>query len=274
MCDERERVIAIVGVLGAPRKKQGSPLSKFPSFVWGSDSDPWFFLSQGRGFWIDNFEMRVPLPFLVSPTTTGLSLTGVSPRPTPPDRKTTVWSLSNGEHSGACAVGETALFGNGYSEAQNPVEDRKNGYGGGIWCGHDASEIRGETQLLLPTLPDTHNSVASVPTRSLLPLSLTVSISCYSYSYSYLYPYSIINNTFYFTRLPPSIFAPLSQPNHTKIALPLAHPSHNQKVRFPNWNSPSTQQLITSACPCKNQILHFLHVPLMTFLERNWVTFA
>jgi len=37
---ERERMIAMVGVLGAPRKKQGSPLSKFPSFVWGSDSDP------------------------------------------------------------------------------------------------------------------------------------------------------------------------------------------------------------------------------------------
>jgi len=35
VCDEREKMIAIVGVLGAPRKKLGSSLSKFPSFVWG-----------------------------------------------------------------------------------------------------------------------------------------------------------------------------------------------------------------------------------------------
>lgn len=72
------------------------------------------------------------------------------------------------------------VFGNGYSVAENPVEDRKNGgYGGGIWCGHDASEIRGETQLLLPTLPDTHYSVASVPTNSSLLLSQSHAILCY-----------------------------------------------------------------------------------------------
>ena len=91
----------------------------------------------------------------------------------------TVWSLSSGEQSGACADG-VGVFGNGYIEAENPVEDRKNGgYGGGIWCGHDASEIRGETQLLLPTLPDTHYSVASVPTNSSLLLSQSHAILCY-----------------------------------------------------------------------------------------------
>ena len=73
------------------------------------------------------------------------------------------------------------VFGNGYSVAENPVEDRKNGgYGGGIWCGHDASEIRGETQLLLPTLPDTIIlSLLFAPTPPSLSLSQSHAILCY-----------------------------------------------------------------------------------------------
>lgn len=203
-------MIAIVDVLGAPRKKQGSPLSKFPSFVsWVTATHDSFSLKEG----IYHFGRRMPIPLLLSPTTTGLSLTAVSPPSTPPDRNATVWSLSNGQHSGACAVGETTLFGNGYSVAENPVEDRKNGYGGGIWCGHDASEIRGETQLLLPTLPDTHNSVASVPTHSLLPPP--------SLSQSHAIPFPILLSStiqlILFHRLFSSIFALPSQPKSISL---------------------------------------------------------
>jgi len=82
-----------------------------------------------------------------------------------------------------CPKKETVLFGNENSEREirweidvssNKREREEEGRRArhrlvlvvrrkGIWCGHDASEIRGKTQLLYPTLPDIYDSVGSVP---------------------------------------------------------------------------------------------------------------
>ncbi|KAK7359909.1 hypothetical protein VNO77_01877 [Canavalia gladiata] len=77
----------------------------------------------------DHFSWRVPLPS-TSTTDNHRSVADrcLSPSyPTgPSDRYQTASTVA------PVQLGETILFGNGYSEAQNPVEDRENGYGGGI----------------------------------------------------------------------------------------------------------------------------------------------